>query len=256
LSDSLTRELEKKFSDRHVVFIGQRRMMRKPTRVSRVKQQRPRSRTLKEVHEKILEDLVYPTVSLRVCCSSTAARNRRWTRGRQDVGGEGGRVDGREMEFIGRTGGREDDNRARRSDRKHLLIAASTWVCRRSPASAPVKTSMDPRSSRCTSLSQSSPLVHQLTMCYDYSFLDAKDATSLEYKLDSFSSVYRRLTGKEVGLSLVSPRTLADASARSTLSSPLSANKCWRCIGTEGESMSEGLQLPSFEIITTQVRGY
>ena len=29
-------------------------------------------------------------------------------------------------------------------------------------------------------------------------FLDAKDATSLEYKLDSFSSVYRRLTGKDV----------------------------------------------------------
>jgi hypothetical protein len=55
-------QLEKKFSDRHVVFIGQRRMMRKPTRVSRVKQQRPRSRTLKEVHEKILEDLVFPTV--------------------------------------------------------------------------------------------------------------------------------------------------------------------------------------------------
>lgn len=62
---SLTRELEKKFSDRHVVFIGQRRMMRKPTRVSRVKQQRPRSRTLKEVHERILEDLVYPTVRPR-----------------------------------------------------------------------------------------------------------------------------------------------------------------------------------------------
>lgn len=46
-----------------VLFIAQRRMMRKPTRVSRVKQQRPRSRTLKEVHEKILEDLVFPTVS-------------------------------------------------------------------------------------------------------------------------------------------------------------------------------------------------
>lgn len=31
-----------------------------------------------------------------------------------------------------------------------------------------------------------------------YSILDSKDATSLEYKLDSFTSVYRRLTGKDV----------------------------------------------------------
>lgn len=31
-----------------------------------------------------------------------------------------------------------------------------------------------------------------------FRFLDSKDATSLEYKLDSFSSVYRRLTGKDV----------------------------------------------------------
>ena len=30
------------------------------------------------------------------------------------------------------------------------------------------------------------------------SFLDSKDATSLEYKLDSFASVYNRLTGKHV----------------------------------------------------------
>ena len=30
------------------------------------------------------------------------------------------------------------------------------------------------------------------------SFLDSKDANVLEYKLDSFSSVYRRLTGKDV----------------------------------------------------------
>jgi small subunit ribosomal protein S7e len=57
----LTRELEKKFSDRHVVFVAQRRMLRKPTRTSRVKQKRPRSRTLTDVHEKILEDLVFPT---------------------------------------------------------------------------------------------------------------------------------------------------------------------------------------------------
>jgi hypothetical protein len=31
-----------------------------------------------------------------------------------------------------------------------------------------------------------------------FRFLDAKDSTSLEYKLDSFSSVYRKLTGKDV----------------------------------------------------------
>jgi small subunit ribosomal protein S7e len=57
----LTRELEKKFSDRHVVFVAQRRMLRKPTRTSRVQQKRPRSRTLTNVHERILEDLVFPT---------------------------------------------------------------------------------------------------------------------------------------------------------------------------------------------------
>jgi len=57
----LTRELEKKFSERHVVFVAQRRMLRKPTRTSRVRQKRPRSRTLTDVHEKILEDLVFPT---------------------------------------------------------------------------------------------------------------------------------------------------------------------------------------------------
>jgi small subunit ribosomal protein S7e len=32
-------------------------------------------------------------------------------------------------------------------------------------------------------------------------FLDSKDATSLEYKLDSFSSVYKKLTGKDVTFS-------------------------------------------------------
>lgn len=57
----LVRELEKKFSDRHVLFLAQRRILAKPTRRSREKQQRPRSRTLTVVHEKMLEDMVYPT---------------------------------------------------------------------------------------------------------------------------------------------------------------------------------------------------
>ncbi|KAF8529147.1 ribosomal protein S7e [Hysterangium stoloniferum] len=105
----LTRELEKKFSDRHVVFIAQRRMLRKPTRTSRVKQKRPRSRTLTNVHERILEDLVFPT----------------------EITGKRTRVS---------------------VDGSKLLRV----------------------------------------------FLDPKDSTSLEYKLDSFSSVYRRLTGKDV----------------------------------------------------------
>ncbi|KAG2148102.1 40S ribosomal protein S7 [Suillus clintonianus] len=105
----LTRELEKKFSDRHVVFVAQRRMLSKPTRNSRVKQKRPRSRTLTNVHEKILEDLVFPT------------------------------------EIVGK--------------RTRVSVDGSKLL----------KVILDP-----------------------------KDATSLEYKLDSFSSVYRRLTGKDV----------------------------------------------------------
>ena len=61
IQQRLTRELEKKFSDRHVVFVAQRRILKKPGRRSRATQKRPRSRTLTSVHEKILEDLVFPT---------------------------------------------------------------------------------------------------------------------------------------------------------------------------------------------------
>merc|ERR1712096_255542 len=57
----LVRELEKKFSGKHVVFIAQRRILPKPTRkVNKQKQKRPRSRTLVAVHSAILDDLVYP----------------------------------------------------------------------------------------------------------------------------------------------------------------------------------------------------
>jgi len=41
------RELEKKFSGKHVVFIAQRRILPKPTRkANKLKQKRPISRTL------------------------------------------------------------------------------------------------------------------------------------------------------------------------------------------------------------------
>merc|ERR1711883_30054 len=57
----LVRELEKKFSGKHVVFIAQRRILPKPTRkVNKQKQKRPRSRTLVAIHSAILDDLVYP----------------------------------------------------------------------------------------------------------------------------------------------------------------------------------------------------
>jgi hypothetical protein len=108
---SLACLLSTQFSDRHVVFLAQRRMLRKPTRHSRVKQQRPRSRTLTVVHEKILEDLVFPS-------EITGKRTRVST-------------DGSKLTRV---------------------------------------------------------------------FLDAKDSNLLEYKLDSFASVYRRLTGKDVHL--------------------------------------------------------
>lgn len=58
----LVRELEKKFSGKHVVFVGERKILPKPTRKTRTKnkQKRPRSRTLTSVYDAILEDLVYP----------------------------------------------------------------------------------------------------------------------------------------------------------------------------------------------------
>merc|ERR1712088_1255288 len=57
----LVRELEKKFSGKHVVFIAQRKILAKSTRkANKLKQKRPRSRTLVAVHNSILDDMVYP----------------------------------------------------------------------------------------------------------------------------------------------------------------------------------------------------
>merc|ERR1712187_379079 len=57
----LVRELEKKFSKKHVVFVASRTILDKNFRRKGL-QVRPRSRTLTAVHESILEDIVGPTV--------------------------------------------------------------------------------------------------------------------------------------------------------------------------------------------------
>jgi len=60
----LTRELEKKFSDRHVLLLASRRILPRPKRSNRSRtsqtQKRPRSRTLTAVHDALLADVVYP----------------------------------------------------------------------------------------------------------------------------------------------------------------------------------------------------
>ncbi|EEQ28086.1 ribosomal protein S7A [Microsporum canis] len=64
IQQRLTRELEKKFSDRQVIIIASRRILPRPKRstTSRTSQtqKRPRSRTLTAVHDAILSDIVYP----------------------------------------------------------------------------------------------------------------------------------------------------------------------------------------------------
>jgi small subunit ribosomal protein S7e len=58
----LVRELEKKFSGRHVLVIAQRTILGKSyNRNQKTSGPRPRSRTLTAVHNAILDDIVYPT---------------------------------------------------------------------------------------------------------------------------------------------------------------------------------------------------
>mmetsp|Transcript_29228 Transcript_29228/g.91083 ORF Transcript_29228/g.91083 Transcript_29228/m.91083 type:complete len:194 (+) Transcript_29228:79-660(+) len=56
----LIRELEKKFSKKHVVFVANRTILSKDFRKKGIAT-RPRSRTLTAVHDAILEDVVGPT---------------------------------------------------------------------------------------------------------------------------------------------------------------------------------------------------
>jgi len=62
LQTRVVRELEKKFSGKHVVFLAKRTILPKPTRKLKTKnkQKRPRSRTLTSVHDAYLADLVFP----------------------------------------------------------------------------------------------------------------------------------------------------------------------------------------------------
>jgi small subunit ribosomal protein S7e len=62
VQDRVVNELEKKLSGRHVVILGQRRILPKKTKNNRLgAQKRPHSRTLTAVHDALLEDIVYPS---------------------------------------------------------------------------------------------------------------------------------------------------------------------------------------------------
>merc|ERR1719198_1674314 len=80
IQSRIIRELEKKFSGKQVVIIGNRKIVQKKSRSNRKKRQsRPRSRTLTAVHEAILDDIVYPTeiTGKRRARASTAPRSSR-----------------------------------------------------------------------------------------------------------------------------------------------------------------------------------
>lgn len=110
IGQKLIQELEKKFSDKHVVIIGKRKIIPKAKRTAPLaNQQRPYSRTLTSVHERMLDDIVSPF----------------------DIIGKRIRV---------------------RRDGTHLMKV----------------------------------------------LLDPKDRTMLEAKVDTFASVYRKLTGKDI----------------------------------------------------------
>ena len=57
----LVREFEKKFTNKHIVFIGQRTVLGAGHARASKGALRPRSRTVQAVHEAILNDVVYPT---------------------------------------------------------------------------------------------------------------------------------------------------------------------------------------------------
>mmetsp|Transcript_16998 Transcript_16998/g.23333 ORF Transcript_16998/g.23333 Transcript_16998/m.23333 type:complete len:188 (-) Transcript_16998:250-813(-) len=77
IQQRLVRELEKKFSGKHVIIVKQRTILGKSyTRSNKTSGPRPRSRTLTAVQDAILEDIVYPTeiVGKRTRCKVDGRR--------------------------------------------------------------------------------------------------------------------------------------------------------------------------------------
>merc|ERR1712223_2043679 len=65
IQEKLVRELEKKFSNKHVIIVGHRKIMPEEKRKASAncyKQKRPISRSIKQVHENVLEDIVFPSI--------------------------------------------------------------------------------------------------------------------------------------------------------------------------------------------------
>ena len=60
IATRLLRELEKKFSEKHIVLVSRRKIVAKPKKSAHGHVARPRSRTLTMVHENLLDDLVAP----------------------------------------------------------------------------------------------------------------------------------------------------------------------------------------------------
>nr|CAG4716528.1 unnamed protein product [Naegleria fowleri] len=54
----VVRELEKKFNGKHVLIVGQRKALTKPSDPTKV--HRPRARSLQQVQERFMEDVCYP----------------------------------------------------------------------------------------------------------------------------------------------------------------------------------------------------
>lgn len=175
IQSRLVRELEKKFSGKPVVLIIQRRIIRKPPKQSRkALVYRPVSRSVAAVHKAILDDLVYP--------AEVVGKRIRY------------RVDGSSVlkMYV--------------STLRHTLFYTLPTLPH---PRVPPHHSITPPSRvpyPCTLPHPPPPCPYPRTLCYrahssrliiiSNSHLDPKDKQNIEYKLDTFASVYKKITGK------------------------------------------------------------